>query len=114
MQAAGAGWVQRSRILHYPALAAFDFTLAVAKLEGMVAMSARLANAFSRNVRARMQKLGINQKELARRLNVGQSFVSQMLSGHRRPGLESLETFADALGTEPADLIREKKLSKSA
>ena len=77
-------------------------------------MSERLASAFSRNVRARMGELGINQQELAERLDVGKSYVSQMLSGYRRPGLDSLESFAVALNVEPADLIREKKLSKSA
>jgi transcriptional regulator with XRE-family HTH domain len=81
----------------------------------MVAMSARLANAFRRNVRERMQQLELSQDELADRLKCGKSFVSQMLNGHRRPGLESLETFAIALGlAEPADLLREKKLAKSA
>lgn len=78
-------------------------------------MSARLANAFRRNVRERMQELGISQDELADRLNCGKSFVSQMLNGHRRPGLESLESFAKALKlAEPADLLREKKMAKSA
>lgn len=77
-------------------------------------MSEKLATAFSRNVRARMAELGMNQQALAERLEVGKSYVSQMLSGYRRPGLDSLETFAAALDVEPADLIREKKLSKSA
>lgn len=92
----------------------FYFRLAVAKLQGMVTMSERLANAFTRNVRERMQELGINQGELADRLKVGKSFVSQMLSGHRRPGLDSLDSWAKALELEPADLLREKKFSKTA
>lgn len=93
---------------------AFDFTIAVAKLQGMVEMSDRLEATFIANVRARMEKLGINQSELAERMGVGRSFVSQMLSGYRRPGLESLEAFAVALDMEPADLLRERKMSKSA
>lgn len=113
-----AGMGSRSRILYHPALVRafcpFDFTLAIAKLKGMVRMSQRLANAFIRNARARMQELGISQVELSRRMKVGQSFVSQMLSGHRHPGLESLDSFAKALEMEAADLLREKKLSKSA
>lgn len=76
-------------------------------------MSQKLAHAFTQNVRHRMADLGINQVELARRLGVGESFVSQMLSGHRRPGLESLDSFAQALEMEAADLIREKKLAKT-
>ncbi len=104
--------------MYYPALASafsgFDFTLAIAKLKGMVAMSQRLAHAFIRNARERMQELGVSQVELSRRMKVGQSFVSQMLSGHRHPGLESLDSFAKALEMEAADLIREKKFAKSA
>lgn len=77
-------------------------------------MSARLASAFRRNARARMEELGLSQNDLAERMRVGKSFVSQMLSGHRHPGLESLESFGKALDIEPADLIREKKLAKTA
>lgn len=77
-------------------------------------MSQRLATAFSNNVRLRMRELGINQKDLAVRLKVGESFVSQMLSGHRHPGLESLGSFGKALGVEPAELLREKKFAKNA
>lgn len=77
-------------------------------------MSARLANAFIRNVRERMRILKISQAELARRMGVTPSFVSQMLSGHRRPGLESLEDFAKSLECDPADLIAEKKFAHSA
>ena len=80
----------------------------------MVKMSAKLANAFIRNVRARMQALGMNQNELAEQLNVGKSYVSQMLSGHRRPGLDSLESFANALGVRPEELIREKNMARTA
>ena len=76
---------------------------------------ARLRTEGLRHVRERMQQLELSQDELADRLKCGKSFVSQMLNGHRRPGLESLETFAVALGlAEPADLLREKKLAKSA
>jgi len=78
-------------------------------------MSARLAAAFRRNVRSRMGELQMSQDALAKRLKVGKSFVSQMLSGHRRPGLESLESFAKALKVaEPAELIMERKMAESA
>lgn len=80
-------------------------------------MSDSLANAFRRNVRARMDTLELSQADLAERLRVTPAFVSQMLSGYRNPGLNSLEDFAKALETEAADLIREpsrKKLSKAS
>lgn len=95
----------------------FDFSEAVAKLQGMVAMSDTLANSFRRNVRIRMDALGVSQSALAERLNVTPSFVSQMLSGHRNPGLESLEDFAKALEIEASELLREnlpKKFARSA
>lgn len=69
-------------------------------------MSARLYNAFVSNVRDRMAELGLSQKDLADQLGVTQGYVSQILSGHRRPGLDSLEDFARVLKTSPADLIR--------
>jgi transcriptional regulator with XRE-family HTH domain len=80
----------------------------------MAQMSVRLSNAFIRNVRERMAAQGLSQTDLAKRLKVTPSFVSQMLSGHRRPGLESLEDFAKALSCEAADLIAEKKLAGTA
>lgn len=116
--AAGAGWANRNLVLHYPAFAvAFDFNKAVVKLQGMVAMSANLANAFRRNARVRMQALGLSQADLAERMNVSAAFVSQMLSGYRNPGLNSLEDFAKALEIDASELLREnfpKKFSRTA
>lgn len=70
-------------------------------------MSQRIYSAFVANVRERMDELGLSQSELAGLLGVTRSYVSQILSGHRRPGLDTLETFADALQMKPEDLIRE-------
>ncbi len=80
-------------------------------------MSARLAKAFRRNVRARMGTLGLTQEALAERLKCTPSFVSQLLSGHRNPGLNSLEDFAKALQIEASELIRppgEKNLARAS
>ena len=80
-------------------------------------MSARLAKAFRRNVRVRMGELGLTQEALADRLKVTASFVSQMLSGHRNPGLNSLEDFSKALEIHASELIREpseKNLAKAS
>jgi predicted transcriptional regulator len=92
----------------------FDITKAVAKLQGMVAMSARLANAFRANVRGRMAALGLSQDALAKRMKVTPAFVSQMLSGHRNPGLNSLEDFAKALEIDASELISDKVARKMA
>ncbi len=59
-----------------------------------------------------MAEQHISQTDLADKMGVTPSFVSQILGGHRRPGLDSLESFANALETEPANLIR--KFAKSA
>jgi transcriptional regulator with XRE-family HTH domain len=73
----------------------------------MIAMTQRIYGAFVTNVRDRMADLDLSQKDLAVRLKVSPSYVSQILSGHRRPGLDSLDEFATALEIDPADLIRQ-------
>ena len=77
-------------------------------------MSQVIYRCFVEAVRDRMAELGLSQSDLARRLDVTPSYVSQMLSGHRRPGLDSLEDFAKALEMQPSDLVREKSVAKSA
>jgi transcriptional regulator with XRE-family HTH domain len=72
----------------------------------MATMTQRIYGAFVANVRERMDDLGLSQKDLAAKLRVSPSYVSQILSGHRRPGLDSLDEFATALEIDPADLIR--------
>ena len=59
-----------------------------------------------------MVAMELSQSDLAKKLKVTPSFVSQMLSGHRNPGLESLAEFSKALGVQPADLLEENN-SKS-
>jgi len=70
-------------------------------------MTTRLYSTFVDNVRERMADLGLSQKELAAKMDVTPSYVSQILSGHRRPGFESLDAFAEALEVRPEDLISE-------
>ena len=76
-------------------------------------MSQVLYNAFVANVRERMAMQGLSQADLAKRLKVTPSYISQILSGHRRPGLDALEAFGRVLDTEPSELIQ-KKCYKSA
>lgn len=83
-------------------------------------MSNRIYTVFVQNVRDRMATLRINQSKLAEALGVTEGYVSQILNGHRRPGLDSLESFADALSIDPSELIRAhenttpEKVAKSA
>lgn len=69
-------------------------------------MSKKLYAAFQANVRARMDALGVTQSQLARKLQVSPAFVSQLLNGKSRPGLDTLENFGKALQCQAADLIR--------
>jgi len=75
-------------------------------------MSEKLQQIFSENVRELMAERGWTQLDLAEKLGVTQSYVSQILRGHRRPGLDSLELFAKAFRIKPSELI--EKLSKTA
>jgi len=77
-------------------------------------MSDTLAAAFRRNARARMEALGLSQADLAKRLDVTDAFVSQMLGGYRNPGLNSLEDFAKALEIDASELLREKTSRRMA
>ena len=67
----------------------------------------RLSKIFVRNVRRRMAELCISQQQLSDRIGCDKSHVSSLLSGRRHPGLSSLDAFAAALRTEPAELISE-------
>lgn len=72
-------------------------------------MSHRIYAVFVQNVRDRMQDLGVNQKALARALEVTEGYVSQILNGRARPGLDSLEKFGIALSIHPSELLREPR-----
>ena len=74
----------------------------------MTTMSEKIYAVFVSNLQAAMQSSGLSQSELARRLDVTPSYVSQLLSGHRRPGLDTLEKIARVLEMEPSDLLQKK------
>lgn len=64
-----------------------------------------LYETFQENVRALMAYHGVNQSDLARRMGVTPAFVSHLLVGRRRPGLDTIESVARALGVEPHRLL---------
>ena len=45
-----------------------------------------------------MKKLGINKKELAEKLNVSKSYITQLLKGKSNMTIETLIKVAEALG----------------
>lgn len=73
-------------------------------------MSDRSYSSFVANVKAKMSERSWSKTDLAEALGVTPSYVSQLLSGHRRPGLDTLDEFAALFDCEPADLIRSLEL----
>ncbi len=64
-----------------------------------------LGSAFAADVRARMEELGISQRDLAERLDTSQSYVNTVLRGHVSPSLDVVERWCKALGCEPKLLL---------
>lgn len=61
---------------------------------------------FCENVRARREKLGLTQKQVASRLGVYVSSYSSIEQGNRSPGLDVIGRVAEALGCSAADLLK--------
>jgi transcriptional regulator with XRE-family HTH domain len=76
---------------------------------------AMLGETFRDNVRRLMDECDppMTPSVLARRMNVSPQYVNGYLTenGPRDPGLGVLARFAEALGTEPHELIRPAKVS---
>jgi DNA-binding XRE family transcriptional regulator len=93
----------------FPAMAA-DFMGvcdAARKNPSSVARAKEMAaeeNAFAEKVEARMAELGLTQEELAQRVGVGQSAISNMLNRQCRPQMRTIKKISQALGLAPADL----------
>ena len=67
---------------------------------------------FRENAKRIMTDKHLSQSEIARRMHVSASMVNQYLSGHRSPGLEMVERFAQAMELDRAtDLLEEKSLA---
>ena len=76
-------------------------------------MSTELVTAFVENVLRLMDEYQWTQKDLSEQMEVTQSFVSQVLTGKRTPGLEVVEKFAVALDVSAVSLfvLQEQKIS---
>jgi transcriptional regulator with XRE-family HTH domain len=64
------------------------------------------AKDFSARLRELREAAGIDQAELARRAKVEQSSISRWESGKREPGVSNLFALAEALGVDPAELLK--------
>lgn len=72
-------------------------------------LSTPLYDIFRENVESLMTSKHWNQTDLADEMGVTQSYVSQVLSGHRNVAFEALDKFSKALGVAPDSLIRPAK-----
>lgn len=60
---------------------------------------------FLELLRARREKAGLTQEEVASRLNTSQSFVSKCERGERRLDIVELRSWCDALGISFRDFV---------
>lgn len=70
-------------------------------------LSARVAD----EVRAMLGRRSVNKSELARRLGVSHTWVTNRLAGHLEIGLDELERIAQALDVEILDLLPKPALA---
>lgn len=71
-----------------------------------MSMFSKRYRALARQMMLARKHSGMTQKELARRLNKPQSYVSKLESGERRLDFVELVESAEALGLPPLDLIQ--------
>lgn len=67
-----------------------------------------LQETFVANLRSMLVDHGLTQSDLAAKVGVTPAYISQLLSGHRTPQLETLEKLAKAMNCRAAELISEK------
>lgn len=65
-----------------------------------------LVQLLGANVRRQRKLKGMSQEELSLRADMKRSYVSDLERGTRNPSVRALGRIADALGVEPASLLR--------
>ena len=65
-----------------------------------------LVELLGRNVRAARLARGLSQEQLAFEAEMKRSYLSDLERGTRNPSVRALGRLAQALGVEPADLLR--------
>ena len=66
-------------------------------------------SSVGKNIRRYREQKNLTQDALAENLHVTRQAVSNWETGKNQPDLDMLETVANALGVEPADLLRDRK-----
>ena len=69
----------------------------------------RLTDIFGRNLRRLRTAKGLSQEGLAHLVGVHRNYVGALERGERNPTLVSVERVAEALGTDPAEMLRESQ-----
>lgn len=62
-------------------------------------------------LRRARERAGLTQKQLAERINLPRTSITNIESGRQRIALHQLIQFADALGIEPLELLPEEELN---
>ena len=62
--------------------------------------------ALGARIRMIRETLGLNQGELAKRVNILRTSVTNIEAGRQRMALHTVEEFAKALGTTPKHLLK--------
>jgi transcriptional regulator with XRE-family HTH domain len=66
----------------------------------------RLLTAFGDRVRARRTGLGLSQEKLAERAGLHRTYAGHIERGTVTPTLDTIVRLAEALGCDPAELVR--------
>jgi len=61
---------------------------------------------FGENVRKERLALKLTQQDLAAKLGMERSYLSEVERGRRNPTIQALGRLADALGVEPWELLK--------
>ncbi len=64
---------------------------------------------FAKNLRLARQAKGLSQEELAHRADIDRTYISSLERCVYSPSIEVLDRLAQALGVEPADLIKSQE-----
>lgn len=60
---------------------------------------------FAKRIRQRINRLNIDQRELARRADISEVTLSRYIQCHRLPSLDIVDRIAAALECEPEELL---------
>lgn len=70
-------------------------------------MDEALARAVGRRIASQRIRAGLSQRDLADSAGLAAAFISQLETGRRLPGVETLGQLAAALGCQVADFVND-------